>query len=245
MFNAGPIGKRRNSVSGELQDVFEYRISSQQDFEGFARSKSRRPSSYDVHRFNAQHIAMEPASKDHNNEPDQNPGSTAYIRPMHKHNYITNAVSGCSIVRMDSDLSHWWPYKEVDNNYSNGEELEDAIKRTYPDAHVFGPRSYDKRGTNLFIKSSRRGSVHIFGQRPDQGRDTENWSANVQEAYFPPVELKPGRVRRTAEFYQKNVEAARKGLEFEAALNRRIQSARPFVPDTRSTSTEVQDHEWD
>ncbi len=246
MYNAGPIGKRRNSVSGDLQDVFEYRISSQEDFKRFAnRPDKGGVDSFDTHTFMAQHIAMEPVHKSFYDTPDQDPGSSALVRHGRSQNYITNSVTGCSIVRKNNDLGHWWPFNQVERNYSSGEELEQGIRQDQPESQVFGPSNYDKSGTNLFIQSTRRGSVHIHGQSGETGRGTDHWSANVQDHRFAPSPPRPRRPRMTSEFYRKNVEKARRGIQFEHDLNSSIRKAQRFVPEDPINPHDPGPQDWD
>lgn len=246
MYNTGPIGKRRNSVSGDMQSVFEYRISSQKDFQTFASQQQKSLESYDPHTFTAQHISMDPAHKDKQGKPERSLDSTtAYIKPGHKQNFITHPVTGCSIVRKNNNLSHWWPYFQVDNNYKHGEELEQGLRTHSPQSQVMGPSEYDKSGTNLFIQSSRRGSIHIHRQSGETGRGTSDWSSTVEETYFPPVfNGLSNRVRHTRGFYEQNVRNARKGVEFNLALDQRIQQAKRFVTPDKLAPSEVADHEW-
>ncbi len=244
MYNAGPIGKRRGSVSGQLEDVFEYRISSQQDFAQFASDKGG-VGAFDAHTFRAQHIAMEPAHKSFYNTPDQDPGSSAFVRHDRAQNYITNSVTGCSIVRKHNDLGHWWPYNQVDRHYDSGEELEHAIRQDQPESQVYGPTTYDKRGTNLFIQSTRRGSVHIHGQSGETGRGTDHWSANVQDHRFAPSAPRSRRPRMTSEFFRKNIEAARKGVQFEHDLNASIRKAARYVPADPINPHDPGPQDWD
>jgi len=246
MIDEGPIAKRRSSVDGSDVAVHQYQILPSTAYEGWRRGNVR--GEHRITRFHAEHVAMEASSMgDATTAPqrrrDDGTSTSVEIMPGRQRDLITHAVSGCSIVRRNSGVSHWWP------NGRRGATLEQNIRTHNPDADVFGPSRYMDRidmpatntPVNLFMQQSRRGSIDIYSQ--DRPRIDANgyWSANVNHTHM--ASNTTGRIHdhRRNQLHNQlgHAVAARQMRQQLAEQRNRLGGYTPPV------NNDVADHEWD
>ncbi len=256
MVSEGTVGRRRNSVTQVIEPVYSYRIMSPQDYDTIAYSTEQK-ATHSTYDFRAQHVRMEQTDSGDLTTPTRANPTAATVHIGVPQNYITNALSGCSIKRSDTSLTHHRPAQS--GTFSDGLALEDTLQQQDPNAGVFGLSRYRSNSgrnlpVNLFMQSDRDGTVHIHSQ--DRARIDANgmWTSNNDHMVIPAPNTPPvtppsntlTRQQRRTALQQMNAQTNTVSALDRAMAQREIYAhdSTANTPFTKNVSTSDPNDDW-
>ena len=251
---------RRSSVTGMDEPLHTYKLVPQTRYELTTPTEQKQHNSsievtlHNVHMDRAPGGQQTDLSNLHRTETDLVPGQQQRM--------ATNALTHCLLMNQDGKVSHIQPSDVEGDTFGKGAQMHTAISEMAPNAQIFGKNDYAESPTRLdvFMKSSRRGSVHLYARSAFQddgsGDSMSKESHSYFERYWPPSQTQKEQFEQNMQFLtpadqvrerKRQQESFGKGVKQDVVD--KVQSMRGKIGMGRYAQkvakSPVQDHEWD